>query len=89
MVPKPQKSAGFPGNSRPADPGAVRPARAFPCYSVVSGELVSLEAVLGLTGSGQFWLYGPEYAIVVCGVLLVWFALFLQRLDRRSCSTIR
>ena len=47
-------------------------------------ELVSLEAALGLTGSGQFWVYGPEYAIVVCGVLIVWFALFLQRLDRRS-----
>ena len=48
------------------------------------GELVSLETALGLTGTGQFWLYGPEYAIVVCGVLIVWFALFLQRLDRRS-----
>ena len=47
-------------------------------------ELLSLEAELGLTGTGQFWLYGPEYAIVVCGVLIVWFALFLQRLDRRS-----
>jgi len=47
-------------------------------------DLVSLEAALGLTGTGQFWLYGPEYAIVVCGALLVWFALFLQRLDRRS-----
>ena len=55
----------------------------FPAHQWSLRELVSLEAALGLTGSGQFWLYGPQYAIVVCGVLLVWFALFLQRLDRR------
>jgi hypothetical protein len=46
------------------------------------GDLASREGILGLTGSGQFWVYGPEYAIVVCGTLLVWFALLLQRLDR-------
>ncbi len=56
----------------------------FPANRWSLGELVSLEAALGLTGSGQFWLYGPEYAIVVCGILIVWLALFLQRLDRRS-----
>jgi hypothetical protein len=46
------------------------------------GDLASLEAVLGLTGAGQFWLYGPEYAIVVAGILIIWFLLFLARLDR-------
>ncbi len=46
-------------------------------------ELLSLEAALGVSGSGQFWLYGPAYAVVAGGILLVWFALFLQRLDRR------
>ena len=56
----------------------------FPLNRWSLAELVSLEAALGLTGTGQFWVYGPEYAIVVCGVLIVWFALFLQRLDRRS-----
>jgi hypothetical protein len=56
----------------------------FPENRWSPGEWVSLEVALGLTGTGQFWLYGPEYAIVVCGVLLVWFALFMQRLDRRS-----
>jgi hypothetical protein len=56
----------------------------FPANQWSLGELVSLEAALGLTGSGQFWLYGVEYAIVVCAMLIVWLALFLQRLDRRS-----
>lgn len=56
----------------------------FPAIQWSAMELVSLEALLGLTGTGQFWLYGPAYAIVVCGVLIVWLALFLQRLDRRS-----
>jgi hypothetical protein len=56
----------------------------FPANRWSLGDLVSLEAALGLTGSGQFWLYGPEYALVAGGVLIVWFALFLQRLDRGS-----
>jgi hypothetical protein len=56
----------------------------FPANRWSLGELVSLETALGLTGSGQFWVYGPQYAWVAGAVLLVWFALFLQRLDRRS-----
>jgi len=56
----------------------------FPANRWSLRELVSLEATLGLTGTGQFWLYGPEYAIVAGGVLIVWLALFLERLDRRS-----
>jgi len=78
------ESSGFPRISVPADPGAARPARAFPSQSVVAARTGVVGSALGLTGTGQFWLYGPEYAIVVCGVLLVWFALFLHRLDRRS-----
>jgi hypothetical protein len=56
----------------------------FPAIRWSLRDLASLEGVLGLTGSGQFWIYGPDYAIVVCGVLIVWLVLFLQRLDRRS-----
>ena len=56
----------------------------FPASRWSLGDLESAQALLGLTGAGQFWLYGPEYAIVVGGVLIVWLALFLQRLDRRS-----
>ncbi len=56
----------------------------FPANQWSLGSLVSLEAALGITGTGQSWLYGPEYAIVVCGVLIVWSVLFLERLNRRS-----
>lgn len=47
-------------------------------------DLVGLEGILGLTGAGQLWLYGGEYLIVVAGILIVWFVLFLERLDRGS-----
>jgi hypothetical protein len=56
----------------------------FPANQWSMANLVSLEAALGLTGTGQFWLYGPEYAIVVGGVLIVWLVLFIDRLNRRS-----
>jgi len=48
------------------------------------GDLVKLDGMLALTGVGQLWLYGPAYLIVVAGVLIVWFLLFLGRLDRGS-----
>jgi hypothetical protein len=56
----------------------------FPANTWSLVDLVSAEAVLGITGAGQCWLYGPEYVIVVSGVVAVWLVLFLQRLDRRS-----
>ena len=56
----------------------------FPANTWSLVDLVSAEAVLGITGTGQYWLYGHEYVIVVSGVLVVWLVLFLQRLDRRS-----
>ena len=46
------------------------------------GDLVGLDGILGLTGAGQLWLYGAQYLIVVAGILIVWFVLFLERLDR-------
>jgi hypothetical protein len=33
-------------------------------------------------GAGQFWLYGLKYLAVTAGILIVWFQLFLERLDR-------
>jgi hypothetical protein len=83
MLAKPQKVLAFLGTACLLILAQYALLARFPANQWSLRELVSLEAALGLTGSGQFWLYGPEYAIVVCGVLLVWFALFLQRLDRR------
>jgi hypothetical protein len=45
---------------------------------------VRLDGILGLTGTGQLWLYSPKYLIVVLALLIVWFLLFLERLDRGS-----
>jgi len=47
-------------------------------------DLVGLDGILGMTGAGQLWLYGAQYLIVVAGILIVWFVLFLARLDRGS-----
>jgi hypothetical protein len=84
MVPKPQRVLAFLATACLLILAQYALLARFPVNHWSLGELVSLEAALGLTGTGQFWLYGPEYAIVVCGILIVWFALFLQRLDRRS-----
>ena len=84
MVPKSQKLLIFLGIACLMILAQIALLARFPANRWSLGELVSLEAALGLTGSGQFWLYGAEYALVVCGMLLVWLALFLQRLDRRS-----
>jgi len=46
------------------------------------GDLVALDGITGLTGAGQLWLYGVEYLIAVAGILVIWFVLFLERLDR-------
>ncbi len=84
LVPKPQRVLVFLATAGLLILAQYALLARFPINQWSLRDLVSLEAALGLTGSGQFWLYGPEYAIVVCGALLVWFALFLQRLDRRS-----
>jgi hypothetical protein len=47
-------------------------------------QLVNLEGVLGMAGVGQFWLYGDKYLLIVAGVLVIWSALFLDRLDHRG-----
>jgi hypothetical protein len=47
-------------------------------------DLVKLDGMLGLTGVGQLWLYGPGYLVVIAIVLIIWFILFLERLDRGS-----
>lgn len=47
-------------------------------------SLLALDGITGITGVGQLWLYGPAYLIVVAGILIIWFVLFLGRLDRGS-----
>jgi len=84
MVPKPQRILVFSATAGLLVLAQYALLASFPANRWSLGELVSLEAALGLTGTGQFWLYGPEYAIVVCGVLIVWVVLFLQRVGRRS-----
>lgn len=48
------------------------------------GDLVSPVGIAGLTGVEQVWLYGPQYLIVAGGLLLIWCAMFLERLDRAA-----
>jgi len=50
----------------------------------VPADILRLDGITELTGAGQMWLYGAQYLIVVAGILLVWFFLFLERLDRGS-----
>ncbi|HSR06256.1 MAG TPA: hypothetical protein VLM42_03830 [Bryobacteraceae bacterium] len=50
----------------------------------VPANVLRLDGIAELTGAGQMWLYGAPYLIVVAGILLVWFFLFLERLDRGS-----
>jgi len=50
----------------------------------VPADVLRLDGIAELTGAGQMWLYGAQYLIVVAGILLVWFFLFLDRLDRGS-----
>jgi hypothetical protein len=45
-------------------------------------HLAEIQGVAGLTGALQFWLYGPKYGVLAGGVLILWFILFLERLDR-------
>jgi len=45
-------------------------------------DILRVDGITGLTGTGQLWLYGAQYLIVIAGLLLVWFFLFLERLDR-------
>jgi len=47
-------------------------------------DTIRIDGILGLVGVGQLWLFGGEYVIVIAGILLVWFFLFLERVDRGS-----
>ncbi len=47
-----------------------------------SDRLFSLEGVLGMTGGAQFLIYGSKYVVIAAGILLLWFLLFLARVDR-------
>jgi hypothetical protein len=47
-------------------------------------DLIGLDAMLGLTGTGQVWLYGPKYLMVVSGILLIWSVLLFDRVYRGS-----
>jgi hypothetical protein len=46
--------------------------------------LFKTEGILGLFGGLQLYLFGTKYLIVAVGTLLIWFILFLERLDRRD-----
>ncbi len=46
------------------------------------GQSLRLEGILGLTGALQFCLYGSKYLLIAAGMLVVWFFLFLERVDR-------
>jgi hypothetical protein len=48
----------------------------------LKGQVTSVDGVAGLLGVEQVWLFGPKYTYVVAGLLMIWFALFLHRLDR-------
>ena len=45
-------------------------------------QSVSFSGALGMTGVEQVFLHGGKYLIVVVGLLAIWCALFLERLDR-------
>lgn len=45
-------------------------------------DAMGLEGLLWLSGTGQFWLYGLKYVIPVAGLVIIWFLLFLERVDR-------
>lgn len=45
-------------------------------------DMVGLQGLLWLSGVGQFWLYGLKYMIPVAGIVVIWFLLFLERVDR-------
>ena len=84
LVPKPQRVLVFLGTACLMILAQYALLARFPANQWRLGDLLSLQALLGLTGTGQFWIYGPVYAIVVGGVLIVWFALLVQRLGQGS-----
>jgi hypothetical protein len=45
-------------------------------------QAVRMEGVLGATGALQFCLYGSKYLLIAAAMLVVWFFLFLERVDR-------
>jgi hypothetical protein len=47
-------------------------------------QFLNLEGLLAIAGAEQFWLYGAKYLVVVAGVVLIWLALFLERIDHHD-----
>jgi hypothetical protein len=47
-------------------------------------QFVDPVGILGLVGAGQFWIYGSKYLIIVAASLLLWSALFLERVDQKG-----
>jgi hypothetical protein len=47
-------------------------------------QVVDLVGILGMTGAGQFWIYGNKYLIIVAASLLLWAVLFLERIDQKG-----
>ena len=46
------------------------------------GDVLDLEGALGVAGAEQLWLFGLKYLIPAGGILIIWFLLLLDRLDR-------
>ena len=44
--------------------------------------LASLNGLAGITGVEQVWLFGSKYLLVAAGLLFIWCALFLERIDQ-------
>lgn len=50
-------------------------------------QLIDPRGILGLMSAGQFWIYGSKYLIIVAASLLLWSALFLERVDQKGMSS--
>lgn len=57
--------------------------RLFP-YRWSLDQSMSLSGVLGITGAEQVFIHGTKYLVVALGLLAIWCALFLERLDQRA-----
>lgn len=44
--------------------------------------------IANMTGLDQVWVFGPSYALVLMGLVVVWGALFLKLIHQRSASGV-
>lgn len=55
----------------------------FPTRSIWE-HFSGITNIASMIGVEQVWLYGPKYLIVAGGLLLIWAAMFLERVDQGS-----